>query len=80
MRGVTGNFPGRAELIGVDGVAGDAEVLTLLLECLSQVGLSSFKVAVGHVGFLRRCWSVWPFAGGPEACGTGRCAERHAAA
>ncbi|MBL8042262.1 MAG: ATP phosphoribosyltransferase regulatory subunit [Nitrospira sp.] len=41
-----------AELIGVDGVAGDAEVLTLLLECLSQVGLSSFKVAVGHVGFF----------------------------
>ena len=41
-----------AELIGVDGVAGDAEVLTLLLECLNQVGLSSFKVAVGHVGFF----------------------------
>ncbi len=41
-----------AELIGVDGVAGDAEVLTLLLECLSRVGLSSFKVAVGHVGFF----------------------------
>ena len=41
-----------AELIGVDGVAGDAEVLTLLLECLAQVGLSSFKVAVGHVGFF----------------------------
>lgn len=28
------------------------EVLTLLLECLNQVGLSSFKVAVGHVGFF----------------------------
>ncbi len=41
-----------AELIGVDGVAGDAEGLTLLLECLTQVGLSSFKVAVGHVGFF----------------------------
>lgn len=41
-----------AELIGVDGVAGDAEVLTLLLECLNRVGLSSFKVAVGHVGFF----------------------------
>ena len=41
-----------AELIGVDGVTGDAEVLTLLLECLAQVGLSSFKVAVGHVGFF----------------------------
>lgn len=41
-----------AELIGVDGVAGDVEVLTLLLECLNQVGLSSFKVAVGHVGFF----------------------------
>lgn len=41
-----------AELIGVDGVAGDAEVLTLLLESLCQVGLSSFTVAVGHVGFF----------------------------
>ncbi len=41
-----------AELIGIDGVAGDAEVLTLLLECLYQVGLSSFTVAVGHVGFF----------------------------
>ena len=41
-----------AELIGVEGVAGDAEVLTLLLECLTRVGLSSFKVAVGHVGFF----------------------------
>lgn len=41
-----------AELIGVDGVKGDAEVLTLLLECLNRVGLSSFKVAVGHVGFF----------------------------
>ena len=40
------------ELIGVGGVAGDAEVLTLLLECLNRVGLSSFKVAVGHVGFF----------------------------
>ncbi len=41
-----------AELVGVEGVAGDAEVLTLLLECLTRVGLSSFKVAVGHVGFF----------------------------
>ena len=41
-----------AELIGVDGVTGDAEVLTLLLDCLRAVGLPSFKVAVGHVGFF----------------------------
>lgn len=41
-----------AELIGVNGVDGDAEVLMLLLECLDRVGLSSFKVAVGHVGFF----------------------------
>ena len=41
-----------AELIGVERVAGDAEVLTLLLECLIRVGLSSYKVAVGHVGFF----------------------------
>ena len=41
-----------AELVGVEGVAGDAEVLTLLLDCLRAVGLPSFKVAVGHVGFF----------------------------
>ncbi|MCC2640039.1 MAG: hisZ [Nitrospira sp.] len=41
-----------AELIGIDGVAGDAEVLTLLLECLNRVGLAAFKVMVGHVGFF----------------------------
>lgn len=41
-----------AELIGMNGVAGDAEVLTLLLDCLGHVGLTSFKVAVGHVGFF----------------------------
>ncbi|HVG02133.1 MAG TPA: ATP phosphoribosyltransferase regulatory subunit, partial [Nitrospira sp.] len=41
-----------AELIGVDGVAGDAEVLTLVLDCLRAVGLPLFKVAVGHVGFF----------------------------
>ena len=41
-----------AELVGVEGVAGDAEVLTLLMDCLRAVGLPSFKVAVGHVGFF----------------------------
>ncbi|GMV51782.1 MAG: ATP phosphoribosyltransferase regulatory subunit [Nitrospira sp.] len=41
-----------AELIGVAGVAGDAEILTYLIECLQRVGLASFKVAVGHVGFF----------------------------
>ncbi len=41
-----------AELIGVDGVAGDAEVLTFLLDCLKAVGLPSFKIAMGHVGFF----------------------------
>jgi ATP phosphoribosyltransferase regulatory subunit len=41
-----------AELVGVEGVAGDAEVLTLLVDCLRAVGLPSFKVAVGHVGFF----------------------------
>jgi len=40
------------ELIGVNGADGDAEILMLLLECLDRVGLSSFKVAVGHVGFF----------------------------
>ncbi len=42
-----------AELIGVDDVSGDAEVVTLLIECLQAIGLQSFTVALGHVGFIK---------------------------
>jgi ATP phosphoribosyltransferase regulatory subunit len=42
-----------AELIGVDGVSADAEIIALMSECLAQVGLASFIVSLGHVGFFK---------------------------
>ncbi len=42
-----------AELIGVHDVAGDSEIVSLLVECLCAIGLSSFTVSLGHVGFLK---------------------------
>ena len=42
-----------AELIGVDDVAADGEILALMIECLKQLGLQSFKIAMGHVGFFK---------------------------
>jgi len=42
-----------AELVGVDDVAGDYEVISLLIECLHAIGLQSFMIALGHVGFIK---------------------------
>lgn len=42
-----------AELIGVDDGAGDSEIISLLIECLRAIGLRSFTVSVGHVGFSK---------------------------
>jgi len=42
-----------AELIGVDDVATDGEILALLLDCLTHLGLLDFKVSLGHVGFFK---------------------------
>lgn len=41
------------ELIGADEASMDAEILTLLVECLNAVGLQDFKVSLGHVGFYQ---------------------------
>lgn len=41
------------ELIGVDDSSMDAEILTLLIESLKAVGLSHFKISLGHVGFYQ---------------------------
>lgn len=43
-----------AELIGVNDVTGDGEVITMLIECLESIGLRSFTIALGHVGFIKR--------------------------
>jgi ATP phosphoribosyltransferase regulatory subunit len=42
-----------AELIGADDPAADSEIIMLLIECLRQVGLRSFKISLGHVGFFK---------------------------
>jgi ATP phosphoribosyltransferase regulatory subunit len=42
-----------AELIGLDDVTSDSEVIGLMIECLHRIGLQSFKVSLGHVGFIK---------------------------
>ncbi len=42
-----------AELIGADDPSADSEIIILLIECLRQVGLRSFKISLGHVGFFK---------------------------
>lgn len=42
-----------AELIGADDPSADSEIIILLIECLRQVGLHSFKISLGHVGFFK---------------------------
>lgn len=42
-----------AELIGADDPTADSEIITLLIECLQAVGLRSFKISLGHVGFFK---------------------------
>lgn len=42
-----------AELIGADDVSADCEVINLLIESLEAIGLRSFTIALGHVGFIK---------------------------
>ncbi len=42
-----------AELVGVDDVAGDVEIVSVLVESLRATGLRSFTIALGHVGFIK---------------------------
>ncbi len=42
-----------AELIGADDATADCEIISLLIECLRYVGLRSFKISLGHVGFFK---------------------------
>jgi ATP phosphoribosyltransferase regulatory subunit len=42
-----------AELIGADSVETDAEILGLLIDCLSQLQLPGFRISLGHVGFFK---------------------------
>lgn len=42
-----------AELIGIDDIASDGEVIMALIECLHTIGLQSFTLSLGHVGFIK---------------------------
>lgn len=41
-----------AELIGDDTADADAEILSMIVECLLNAGLKEFQLSVGHVGIL----------------------------
>lgn len=43
-----------AELIGTDDAASDQEIVSLLIDCLRKIGVRSFKISLGHVGFFKR--------------------------
>ncbi|MCP9472575.1 MAG: ATP phosphoribosyltransferase regulatory subunit [Nitrospira sp.] len=43
-----------AELIGTDDSASDQKIVSCLIDCLRNIGLRSFKVSLGHVGFFKR--------------------------
>ncbi len=42
-----------AELIGADDLSADCEIIMLMIESLRQIGLPSFKISLGHVGFFK---------------------------
>ncbi len=42
-----------AEFIGDDTVDADAEILSMVIECLKNSGLKDFQISVGHVGILQ---------------------------
>lgn len=42
-----------AEFIGVDNAAADQEIVSCLIACLRRIGVRSFKVSLGHVGFFK---------------------------
>ncbi|MBL8074288.1 MAG: ATP phosphoribosyltransferase regulatory subunit [Nitrospira sp.] len=42
-----------AELIGADDPRADCEMISLMIESLRQIGIQSFKVSLGHVGFFK---------------------------
>jgi ATP phosphoribosyltransferase regulatory subunit len=42
-----------AELYGYEGIAGDVEILSLMLETLRETGISEFKIDIGHVSIYQ---------------------------
>lgn len=41
------------ELLGAGSADGDAEVIALMVGCLRSLGLADFRIALGHVGYVR---------------------------
>lgn len=41
------------ECIGNHSISADAEMIALLVDALKSAGLQEFKIAIGHIGFLR---------------------------
>lgn len=66
----TGSLQGRlkentqlgAELIGDDTPDADAEILSMVVECLLNAGLKEFQLSVGHVGILQGMMEAAGFA------------------
>lgn len=42
-----------AELIGVDSIEADAEMLAMVVDCLTTIGLKDFQISVGNVDFFQ---------------------------
>ncbi|MGE3153986.1 MAG: ATP phosphoribosyltransferase regulatory subunit [Nitrospiraceae bacterium] len=42
-----------AELIGLSDMEADTEIIALMSECLRRIGIKSFKISLGHAGFLQ---------------------------
>lgn len=59
-------FQTGVELVGDDSPEADAEVVALAISSLQAAGVKSFKIAMGHVGFLDGLFQE-AVAGLPEA-------------
>ncbi len=55
-----------AELIGDNTVDADAEILSMMAECLLRAGLKEFQISVGHVGILQGMMEAAGFDGEEE--------------
>ena len=42
-----------AELIGVESIEADAEMLALVVDCLTTIGLREFQISVGNVDYFQ---------------------------
>ena len=46
-------YQGGIELIGLDSPEADAETIAISVECIKELGLDGFKIAIGHMEFFR---------------------------